>query len=185
MGNTYENEKGVHIETHTDKNNREHISFYDKDPKLDDHKSIHINWDSSTGKGTIVDTTSGEKETTDVGCFLTTACMRHMQETFDDNCKELTILRWFRDNFGKREDVEHYYNVAPIIVQQIESSENSNSIYNYIYENMVKSCVDAIENKNYEEAYNKYKNTVLVLEEEFVKPKLQHQLTKTLKYKTN
>lgn len=64
----------------TDKNGKDHINIYDKDPRSE-HGSIHINWDSSTGKGNIVDTTNGDKETTDVSCFLTTACMRHMRET--------------------------------------------------------------------------------------------------------
>ena len=38
---------------------------------------------------------------------------------FDDNCYELSVLRWFRDNFVTKEDIEHYYEVAPIIVEII------------------------------------------------------------------
>ena len=44
-------------------------------------------------------------------CYLTTACMKYFQENFDDNCYELTVLRWFRDNFVSKEDIEHYYEV--------------------------------------------------------------------------
>ena len=50
------------------------------------------------------------------GCYLTTACMKHFKEKFDDNCYELTILRWFRDNFVTEEDVKHYYEVALSVV---------------------------------------------------------------------
>ena len=76
------------------------IDIYDSCPaENEDHGSIHINFDSNSGTGTITDTTSGSTETTSIGCYLTTACMRHMQNKFDDNCYELTTLRWFRDNF--------------------------------------------------------------------------------------
>ena len=45
--------------------------------------------------------------------------MKYFQENFDDNCYELTVLRWFRDNFVSKEDKEHYYEIAPIIVETI------------------------------------------------------------------
>lgn len=80
------------IRVHTDKRGKDHVDIYSIDPK-DDHTSIHINIDTSTGKGTIVDTTSGSKETTDTQCYLTTACMRYYKKDFDDNCEELSILR--------------------------------------------------------------------------------------------
>ena len=44
----YKNEKGVIIDVHTDKNGKDHIDIYDKDPKEKDHKSIHINIDTNT-----------------------------------------------------------------------------------------------------------------------------------------
>jgi hypothetical protein len=91
MSDKYENKEGVYIDAHTDKNGKDHVSFYDKDPSDKSHSSIHINWDSDTGKGNIVDNTSGEKETTDVSCYLTTACMRYYKGNFNDNCEELTI----------------------------------------------------------------------------------------------
>ena len=70
--------------------------------------------------------------------------MRYMQENFDDNCEELMILRWFRDKFVSQEDIEHYYKTAPIIVEAIDEIEDNNSIYNYIYNNIVNACVVAI-----------------------------------------
>ena len=43
-------------------------------------------------------------------------------------------LRWFRDNFVSREDIKHYYDVAPIIVDKINSIPENNKIYKWIYE---------------------------------------------------
>ena len=107
--------------------------------------------------------------------------MKYFQENFDDNCYELTVLRWFRDKFVSKEDIEHYYEVAPIIVESINNEENVDVIYNYIYDNIVYYCVNQIEQGNYDKAYSRYKNSVLTLEEQFAKPLLQQKLVKTLK----
>lgn len=172
------------IKVHTDKRGKDHVDIYTNDPS-EDHESIHINWDSRTGTGNIVDTTSGEKETTDISCYLTTACMKYFQDEFDDNCHELTVLRWFRDNFVSKEDIEHYYEVAPIIVENINKEENADVIYNYIYNNIVDYCVKQIERENYDAAYSRYKNSVIMLEEKFAKPTLTNRFIKILKNKIN
>ena len=88
-------------------------------------------------------------------------------------------LRWFRDNFVSREDIKHYYYVAPIIVDKINSIPENNKIYKWIYEQVVQPCVQAIQNKNYEFAYSRYKNSVLTLEKQFTT--LQQETVKTLK----
>ena len=185
MSDKYKNNEGVYIDVHTDKSGKDHLSFYDKDPSDSSHSSIHVNWDSETGKGSIVDTTSGDKETTDISCFLTTACMKYFQDKFDDNCYELTVLRWFRDNFVSQKDIEHYYEIAPIIVETINKEEKAEIIYNYIYDNVVDYCVEQIEQGNYEAAYSRYKNSVLTLEEQFAKPALANKFVKTLKLGIN
>lgn len=51
------------------------------------------------------------------GCYLTTACMHHYKNDFDDNCHELRVLRWARDNYISSEEIKHYYQVAPKIVK--------------------------------------------------------------------
>ena len=147
------------------------------------HTRDTINYDTTTGKGSIDQHNSDktEKSSTDISCYLTTACMRRFQEKFDDNCYELTILRWFRDNFVSQQDIEHYYQVAPIIVNSIDKDEQASKIYDYIYKNIVDYCVKQIEQGNYEKAYSRYKNSVLALEEKFAKPLLQQQLIRTLK----
>ncbi len=156
------------------------IDVYTSDPK-GPHESIHIAVDSDSKSAHIIDTTSGNTEHTDVKCYLTTACMKYFKENFDDNCYELTVLRWFRDNFVSKEDIKHYYEVAPIIVESINTEEKSNIIYDYIYDNIVDYCVEQIELGNYDKAYSRYKNSVLILEEQFAKPSLQKKFVKTLK----
>ncbi len=80
------------------------------------------------------------------GCYLTSACMKHFQEGFDDNCYELTVLRWFRDNFVSKEDIEHYYKVAPIIVEAINEEEKSDIIYDYIVVYQLRNRIKAHDN---------------------------------------
>lgn len=163
------NEHGVEFKVSTSSSGKDKIDIYDSCPaENEEHGSIHINFDSDTGKGTITDTTNGETETTHIGCYLTTACMEHMQDKFDDNCHELTTLRWFRDNFVSKEDIEHYYKIAPIIVQSINKLSNSKGIYSDIYQNVISVCLSAIEHKNYDFAYKKYKDSVLELENKFI-----------------
>lgn len=181
----YVNDKGVELRASTDKNGKDHIDIYDSCPADNkNHGSIHIDYDSNTGKGTIVDTTGGDKETTNIGCYLTTACMKHYSNNFDDNCYELTVLRWFRDNFVSAEDIDHYYKVAPYIVAGIDGDTNPNLVYDYIYDNIVDACVTAIENNDYEFAYNRYKNSILKLEEIYAQKVIQNKLIRTLKKQT-
>ena len=117
----YVNVEGVEIKVSTDKNGRDHIDIYDSCPAENpEHESIHINFNSDVGEGTIVDTTRGEK---------------------------------------------------------------FNIIYDYIYDNVVNYCVEQIEQGNYDKAYSRYKNSVLTLEKQFARPKLEEKLVKILKLK--
>ena len=147
------------------------------------HDAAHVNmnydkssWSSTTHGPDKSDTKSGAG-----GCYLTTACMKHFQENFDDNCYELTVLRWFRDNFVSKEDIKHYYEIAPIIVESINNEEKSIIIYDYIYDNIIDYCIEQIEQGNYDKAYSRYKNSILVLEEQFAKPMLEQRLVRVLK----
>ena len=183
----YVNDKGVTIKISTDKKGKDHISFYDKDPSTSNHSAAHINVDSSSKSysATTHNSDKSQKDSHSGSCYLTSACMKHFQNEFDDNCYELTVLRWFRDNFVSKEDIEHYYEVAPIIVKAINKEEKSGIVYDYIYDNIVDYCVKQIEQGNYKAAYNRYKNSVLALEEQFAKPELTNRFVKTLKLKTN
>lgn len=176
---------GTWVRVTTDKNDNDHVDIYDNNPREKHDESIHITIKSDgTGK---ISTKSGDnpREDTDINCFLTTACMRHMQEKFDDKCEELTILRWFRDNFVLKEDIKYYYETAPIIVDSINKSENCNKIYQYIYENIVSACISAIKSKNFELAYRIYKNGVIILENQIAKPFVEQKFVKALKLRVN
>lgn len=148
-----------------------------------EHDSTHIKSDlNENWTRTDNDRSSGtQSSSSGSGCYLTTACMKHMQENFDDNCNELTILRWFRDNFVNKDDIKHYYEIAPKIVEKIDSIEDNFEIYNYIYENIVSACVNAIQKGDYKFAYDRYKNSILVLEKQFVENQFQNNQEKTLK----
>ena len=119
MGNdAKKTEGGTYIRVDTDKRGKDHIDIYDQDPKGPHDESIHITI-KEDGSGTIT-TKSGDepRETTDTKCYLTSACMKYFQEKFDDNCYELAVLRWFRDNFVSKEDIEHYYDLYDSFFKQ-------------------------------------------------------------------
>lgn len=165
-------------------NDKVRIDIYDGDEReKGGHTRDTINYDTNTGRGTIDshNEDKSDKTRTDIICYLTSACIQYFQESFDDNCYELTILRWFRDNFVSKEDITHYYKIAPIIVESINKEKKLNIIYDYIYENVVDYCVEQIENGNYIEAYNRYKNSVLALEEKFARNALETRLVKVLR----
>lgn len=75
--------------------------------------------------------------------------------------------------------------MAPTIVETINGDEKSEDIYDYIYDNVVDYCVGQIEDGNYEEAYSRYKSSVLTLESEFARPTLCNRLVKCLKTKVS
>ncbi len=149
------------------------------------HNSTHINSDLNENWSRVDnDRDNGTKESSSgSGCYLTTACMTYLQENFDDNCNELMILRWFRDNFVNKEDILHYYNIAPEIVEKINANPESEKIYNWIYKNIISKCIEAIEKGDYEFAYNRYKNSILILEKQFKDPESSKKFIK-LKLKT-
>lgn len=144
------------------------IDIYDKDPYgNNDHDSIHIkvNYEKETWSST--EKIDGKKEESSGNCYLTTACMMNSQKPFNDNCYELTVLRWFRDNYVSKEDTEYYYKTAPAVVEKIKASKNNDIVYDYIYENVVSACVEDIEHSDYESAYDRYKDSVLKLAKTF------------------
>ncbi len=106
----------------------------------------------------------------DKKCYLTTACLKHFSEHFDDNCLELTVLRWFRDRFVKPNDVALYYRVAPLIIEQIDSlpAQQQDDVYASIYKNIVEACVHLIQSGQYESAYKRYMSSTLELQKRFL-----------------
>lgn len=110
------------------------------------------------------------KGDTSGGCYLTSACM--YAKSLEDNCYELETLRHFRDTWLKQTAdgealIKKYYEVAPKIVSAINETMDSKSIYEMIYEKMVRPCVEFIEQKEFEKALELYKSMTLQLEEEY------------------
>lgn len=102
--------------------------------------------------------------------------MKYYLNNFDDTCYELTVLRWFRDNFVSKEDIKHYYKIAPIIVGEIDKDNNNDIVYDYIYDNIVDYRVEQIENGNYTDTYRRYKDSILMLERTYVNDKSKKRI---------
>ena len=151
--------------------NKARISIYDGDERAKGgHSRDTINIDYKTGKGSIDshNNDKSEKTSDSVGCYLTSACMRHYMEQFDDNCYYLDILRWFRDTVVSLKDKKLYYKIAPRVVEVLDKLENSDEVYTDIYYNVIQKCVRLIEYGNYDEAYSIYKDNVKKLERQYV-----------------
>lgn len=94
------------------------------------------------------------------GCFLTSACVE--AKGLADDCRELTVLRDFRDNWLRAQpigemEVAEYYRIAPPIVEKIKARDDAVSVFESIYNELVLPCVAFIDNGKNEEAYALYK----------------------------
>ncbi|MDR1564977.1 MAG: hypothetical protein LBS74_08480 [Oscillospiraceae bacterium] len=104
-------------------------------------------------------------------CYLTSACLQALQESFDDNCRELIVLRHFRDTYVKEhhpDDIKHYYDTAPGIVTAIKNSNESNNVFRRIYDELVMPTFVLINKNENEAAYELYKNYSLNLENQYL-----------------
>ncbi len=112
------------------------IDYYDKSPYGNaKHNSTHIkasvneDWERTDNDRD----NATQNKSSGSGCYLTSACMQHLQQNFDDKCYELSLLRWFRDNFVTKEDINHYYEVAPVIVENILMKIRMQMLYIIIF----------------------------------------------------
>ena len=143
-------------------------NYYDRPPRGD--KRAYNEWVKEHEKKD-----EEEESNTDTGCFLTSACVR--ARNLPDNCEELTVLRAFRDGYMRtvpegNMDIETYYRIAPMIVKQINLEKDSDSIWNRIYDELIRPCVDDIKSGKHREAYQRYKEYVLLLQDEFLPVKV-------------
>ena len=95
------------------------------------------------------------------GCYLTSACVA--ARGLPDHCKELQTLRSFRDGYlsqqpGGRAEIAQYYATAPRIVETINLLPDAMEIWNRIYEELVKPCVQMIYANKNAEAHQLYKS---------------------------
>lgn len=77
------------------------------------------------------------------GCYITTACIS--SKNMPDNCYELETLRYLRDQYMKNNNegkklIEGYYSLAPSLVNQINTFDNKEEIYDHIYKKNDSTC---------------------------------------------
>ena len=100
------------------------------------------------------------------GCYLTSACVA--ARGLPDHCEELQTLRSFRDNYltqqpGGRAEIVQYYATAPKIVEAINQLPDALEIWNRIFEELVKPCVQMIHANQNAKAHQLYKSYALQL----------------------
>lgn len=108
---------------------------------------------------------------TDSCCYLTTACVKY--KGLDDDCEELTVLRYFRDTYlmekpNGKAMIAMYYEQAPCILHNIakENMGAQEKIMEQIY-GIVRRCVDAINDGDNEFAFLEYCNMVRMLDAQY------------------
>ena len=89
-----------------------------------------------------------------------------------DDCYELTTLRHYRDHWLQAQPdgaelIQQYYEIAPMIVAQIELSPNKDEIYEHLYHHYIKGCVSLIEDGQYESCKELYIEMIHSLQKQF------------------
>lgn len=113
-----------------------------------------------------------EKEhETDV-CFITTAVCGSFGKA--DDCYELTAFRNFRDNWLMNQSdgknlISEYYEVAPKIVEKINSLADSAEVYKNIWRDYLATCLKFIEVGENSKCKKIYVEMVETLKEKFLK----------------
>ena len=114
----------------------------------------------------------GERDEPKPGCFITTAVCDSFGKA--DDCYELTAFRNFRDKWlvnqadGKNLIAE-YYNIAPKIVEKINSLANSAEVYKNIWNDYLSKCLNFIESGENSKCKKIYVDMVNTLKEKFLK----------------
>ena len=102
-----------------------------------------------------------DMKTESSGCFLTSACVH--AKGLPDNCYELQTLRHFRDTYMKattegQKEIKRYYEMAPQIVDKINRLENSDNVYEAIYNQLILPCINLIEKGDSAACYRLYQS---------------------------
>lgn len=117
------------------------------------------------GKDGKIQKTVRPQDSSDEGCFITTACIKYYG--LKDNCYQLQTLRKFRDSYlqksvNNRVLVQNYYSIAPQLVYLLEKHKKRKSLFKFIFQDIEKACA-AIEKKQFHKAKLIYQNTILRL----------------------
>ena len=105
-------------------------------------------------------------------CFITTAACEYFGKP--DNCYELMMLRQFRDGWlavqsGGEELIREYYRIAPYIVDELNTSEYRDAVYQDIWDCYIIPCVRLIEQNDYEPCRKLYERMVQNLKQTILK----------------
>ena len=93
-------------------------------------------------------------------CFITTAVCHTMG--LAGNCRELEILRSFRDTFmqqtpQRRNEVKEYYEIAPAIVAAINHQPNAETLWRELARRFILPCVKLADGRQFAKAHRLYK----------------------------
>lgn len=119
------------------------------------------------GYGTYEDIKSGFKTKL---CYITTAVCESIHKS--DDCRELTLLREYRDNIlsneeGGKDIINEYYDIAPTIVKRINRSEDPDAEYLHLYDEFILKCIKSIEDKEYDKCRKTYTDMVTELKNKY------------------
>lgn len=120
-------------------------------------------------KNTIRKRKGYQNESSNSGCFITTACV--IRRGLSDDCYELQVLRKFRDTYvasqlNGKELIGEYYKTAPHIVESINSLDNAGELYETIFQN-IRKAIDFVEQKEDAAAFALYCEVVKELNEKY------------------
>ena len=103
-------------------------------------------------------------------CYITTAVCESLGKP--DECYELTLLRDYRDHYLANQEngaelIRRYYDIAPTIVKRINRKSNREEIYQNIWMNYLKPCIELIEAGDNKGCMTCYTNMVYDLQEKY------------------
>ena len=146
----------------------DYLSEYSSPEKRDDYLKKNGLDPKNYGGGTS--SSSDSSSSGSDGCYLTTACIR--ARALPDDCKELTVLRSFRDGYMRNTrdgeaEIADYYRLAPRIVSRIKALPDADRIWNGVYEELIAPCVQMIGAGRQEDAHALYRSYTLKLNEKY------------------
>lgn len=105
------------------------------------------------------------------GCYITSAVCNTLGKP--DDCEELTLIRAFRDNWLVYQKngsiiIQSYYELAPLIVNEIDKKDNSEFIYQDIWINYLSLFYKQIKCKINEDALRTYLEMVSALKAKYL-----------------
>jgi hypothetical protein len=115
--------------------------------------------------------------------LLKRTCQEYFQQSFKEDCYEMQILNWFKDNFVSDEDMMNYYEISTFLINKIETADNKDLIYSYIYNAFISVSITAIEEGNYDLAYHHLKTNLLNYLNEEKEVSLGERVTSIVKLK--